>query len=129
MEDLYLDENDWQGIKHIAESFVQQNDWESLKKKIGKNSMNIEITAQGDTIQYYKQVINFYDYDNYNYALGSSTINFTEEGQAVGLYDVYDFNYGVEIKRDEWDNAITIAAGAIGELYGAVSYIMIYGIF
>ena len=127
--DLYLDENDWQGIKRIAESFVQQNDWESLKKKIGKNSMNIEITAQGDTIQYYKQVINFYDYDNYNYALGSSTINFTEEGQAVGLYDVYDFNYGVEIKRDEWDNAITIAAGVIGELYGAVSYIMIYGIF
>ena len=127
--DLYLDENDWQGIKRIAESFVQQNDWESLKKKIGKNSMNIEITAQGDTIQYYKQVINFYDYDNYNYALGSSTINFTEEGQAVGLYDVYDFNYGVEIKRDEWDNAITIAAGVIGELYGAVSYIMIYGVF
>ena len=127
--DLYLDENDWQGIKRIAESFVQQNDWESLKKKIGKNSMNIEITAQGDTIQYYKQVINFYDYDNYNYALGSSTINFTEEGQAVGLYDVYDFNYGVEIKRDTWNNVVTIAAGAIGELYGAVSYIMIYGIF
>lgn len=91
--------------------------------------MNIEITAQGDTIQYYKQVINFYDYDNYNYALGSSTINFTEEGQAVGLYDVYDFNYGVEIKRDTWNNVVTIAAGAIGELYGAVSYIMIYGIF
>ena len=129
---LLVAENDWQGIKRIAESFVQQNDWESLKKKIGKNSMNIEITAQGDTIQYYKQVINFYDYDNYNYALGSSTINFTEGGQAVGIYDDYDFDFEISVealtKRTIQNNVLTIGVNVLGKIYNAEDYKIVYGI-
>ena len=111
---------------------MQQNDWESLKKKIGKNSMNIEITAQGDTIQYYKQVISFYDYDNYNYALGSSTINFTEGGQAVGIYDDYDFDFEFTLealtKRTILNNTITIGVNVLGKIYNAEDYKIVYGI-
>ena len=127
--DMVISENDWSGIKYAAQNALLKENWQVFKDSIEQHSIqnvHILINNQNDTIKYYEYVISFYPYPDYNYALGSATVIFTEDGEAVGLYDIYDFNSGP--KRIDIHNKITATMEQLGRIFEAESYEIRYGI-
>lgn len=88
------------------------------------------IEINGDN--YYKKTVSFYGDYVYNAALGTATVYFDKDGEMVGLYDVYDFDLqGFLDKgaRDLGPEIKTLMVAAAGELKGAKSFIISYGLY
>lgn len=83
-----------------------------------------QVTIDGKI--YYSQTISFYEYDEFDYALGCSTIFFDEKGVPVGLRDRYDFN---EAKHRDTDaEKDTTFMDKLEQDGLAKSYDIVYGI-
>ena len=116
MGNLLLSDDEWNGIKEVT----NRSEYQKGKKVIDITTITKDGKVLQDTVIYYVKSISFYDCSEYNYALGTSTITFTEQGEPIGLYDVYDFNNmenrGIRI------NKITVTIGELGKMFEAEAY-------
>lgn len=78
-------------------------------------------------MKFYKKTVSFYSSPEYDYALGSCTITFSDKGRPVGLRDRYDFNIFAD--RSLKAEAATIAMAVLGQYYGGKDYEIYYGVY
>ncbi|HOT14817.1 MAG TPA: hypothetical protein PK252_08660 [Bacteroidales bacterium] len=94
--------------------------------KISKTNNWIRVDINGKT--YYQCQASFYDNSKYDYALGTCTMYYDANGNAVGMKDTYDFNpenFGVRSSEAE---VLTRTINTLGGACGAKNYEISYGI-
>lgn len=83
-----------------------------------------KVTIEGKV--YDSQIISFYEYDEFDYALGCAVVFFDENGVPVGLKDTYDFNEAKHRDTDAENDTTFMAKFEKANL--AKSYAILYGI-
>ena len=103
------------------------DEWEGISEVTDTTGYKTGVPIKRRAMKFYKKVVSFYSYAEYDYALGSSTITFTENGIPVGLRDSYDFN--MFANRSLKAEAVTISMSILGKLYGGQDYEIYYGVY
>lgn len=85
-------------------------------------------TIQIKDKEYITKTVSFYSDRTYDYALGTATLIYDKNGVAVGFQDAYDFDIQASGERALVDEIVTQAVGKLGDVVGANSYRLLYGI-
>ena len=108
---------------------LSQEEWAIVLNAVPENieyKKGTEFTYNNQTD--YKCLVSFYNNSDLDWALGSATVTFTENGSPVGISDTYDFNALSEGNRSNMAEKLTRIMGYMEQLGVGKAYAITYGI-